>query len=322
LGYKARHLRPRRRFSQSLPSSRTARAPRPCRLAAVAAVAASLLSGVARADETQLDIPKLQTPPAKLRPSLGYWSVGKPRWFLSTKSDLGTFYAKPYLSGGYGLPHWIWAGLDLNAISTLEFGQVYGGVRASSPLLDLAFGVRDTFSYQKPFLLPRASFHDEDVLSGPGAKARYWAWEAEAVGIVPLPYSALLIDYIAVKTLDVPDNRFVYDESYRAVVGKPFFQVLRFAAVARLLRESALKVGVLTELLLSTGRSEGVFRMGPAAALQLTDHLEALCTLSLAVSSPDSLGLALGAYGLAGVRYRWATGEPDPKFPWQGPYIP
>jgi hypothetical protein len=288
----------------------------------IAVVWASLSPRIARADEEQVDIPTLPIPPAKIRPSLGYWSQGSPRWFLSTKSDLGTFYAKPYLSGGYGLPHWIWAGADLNAISTLEFGQVYGGVRASSPLLDLAFGVRDTFSYQKPFLLPRASFHDEDVLSGPGPKARYWAWEAEAVGIVPLPYSALLVDYIVVKTLDVPDNRFVYDESYRAVVGKPLFQVLRFAAVARFLRESALKVGVLTEFLFDTGRPQGVVRVGPAAALQLTDHLEALCTLSLAASSPDSLGLALGAYGLAGVRYRWATGEPDPKFPWQGPYIP
>jgi hypothetical protein len=326
LGYKARHLRPRRRFSQSLPSSRAARTPRRRRLGgaalAIAALWAALSSGVARADETQLDIPKLLIPPAKVRPSLGYWSVGKPRWFLSTKSDLGTFYAKPYLSGGYGLPHWIWVGADVNAISTLEFGQVYGGIRASSPLLDLSFGYRDTFAYQKPFLLPRASFHDEDVLSGPGAKARYWAWEAEAVGIVPLPYSAVLVDYIVAKTLDVPGNRFIYDESYRAVMGKPLFQVLRFAAVARLLHESALKVGVLTEYLFDTGRPKPVVRVGPAAALQLTDHLEALCTLSLAVSSPDQLGLALGAYGLAGVRYRWATGEPDPKFPWQGPWIP
>ncbi len=326
LGYKARQLRPRRRFSQSLPSSRAARTPPRRRLGAAAlAIAAAwsvLSTAVARADETQLDIPKLQISPSKIRPSLGYWSVGKPRWFLSTKSDLGTFYAKPYLSGGYGLPHWIWVGADLNAISTLEFGQVYGGVRASSPLLDLAFGVRDTFSYEKPFLPPRPSFRDEDVLTGPGAKARYWAWEAEAVGIVPLPYSAILVDYIAVKTLDVPGDRFVYDESYRLVIGKPLFQVLRVAAVARFLRESALKVGVLTEYLFDTGRAHAVVRAGPAAALQLTDHLEALCTLSVAVWSPDQLGLALGAYGLAGVRYRWATGEPDPKFPWQGPWIP
>jgi hypothetical protein len=62
--------------------------------------------------------------------------------------------------------------------------------------------------------------------------------------------------------------------------------------------------------------------MGPAFALQLTDHLELLGTLSVAVASPDTLGLALGAYGLGGVRYRWATGEPDPKLPWAGAMIP
>jgi hypothetical protein len=296
----------------------------PRSLAAVAFIFAAFAPLCARAEGSDgtVGIERVEAPPAKVRPENGYYSDGEPRWFLSSKSDLGTFYAKPYFSGGYGLPHWIWAGLDVNAISTLEFGQVYGGVRASTPLLDLAFGARDTFSYGKPFLVPQGSYRDEDVLGGPGAKARYWAWEAEAVGIIPLPYSAILVDYIAVKTLDVPANRFVYDESYRAVVGKPFFQVIRVAAVARFLRESALKVGILTETLFSTGRDKSVFRMGPAAALQLTDHLEALATLSVAVSSPDSLGLALGAYGIAGVRYRWATGEPSPKLPWQGPMVP
>jgi hypothetical protein len=74
----------------------------------------------------------------------------------------------------------------LNAISTLEFGQGYGGVRASSPIFDLAFGVRDTFSYGKTNLVPRPRFRAED-LTGPGAKARYWAWEAEAVASAPEP---------------------------------------------------------------------------------------------------------------------------------------
>jgi hypothetical protein len=284
--------------------------------------AAFLFAARTFAAEGTVEIGPTQGPPKEPRPENGYWSAGKARWFLSSKSDLGTFYAKPYFSGGYGMPHWFWAGADVNAISTLEFGQVYGGLRASSPLLDIAFGVRDTFAYQKHFMLPSPSFRDEDVLGGPAAKARYWAWEAEAVGIIPLPYAAILVDYIAVRTLDVPAGRYVYDESYRAIVANPFFQVVRVAAVARFLRESALKVGVLGELVTSTGRSKPVFRVGPAAALQLTDHLEALCTLSVAVSSPDKLGLALGAYGLAGLRYRWATGEPAPKLPWQGAIIP
>ena len=63
-------------------------------------------------------------------------------------------------------------------------------------------------------------------------------------------------------------------------------------------------------------------RVGPAGSLTLTDYLEALGTLTLAVSSPDTLGLALGAYGVAGLRYRWATGEPEVKVPWRGSLIP
>ena len=260
-------------------------------------------------------------PPVEVRLANGYWSEGKPRWFVSTKSDLGGIYIKPYFSFGYGLPHWIWAGVDVNATSTIEFGQVYGGLRASLPVFDLAFGVRDAYSYWKNFLDPQATFASND-LGGPGKNARYWAWEAEAVGVIPLPHSAILLNYIAVGLPDLPRDKYIYEETYRAIVADRFFQVFRVAALARLLREDALKVGVLTELLTSTGRGQNVFRMGPAAALQLTDHIEALGTLSVVVSSPDRLGLALGAFGLGGLRYRWATGERAPKFPWQGPMIP
>jgi hypothetical protein len=229
---------------------------------------------------------------------------------------------KPYFSAGYGMPHWIWVGVDLNAILTLEMFQPYAGVRATSPILDLAFGVRDTWSFNRPFLTPAATYSYRDVQDAPGPKARYWAWEAEGVAIAPLPYSALVVDFIAIKLLDKPTSQYLYEESYRAVVADNLYAVIRIAAVARLLREDALKIGVLGEHVFETGRHKPVYRIGPAAALQLTDHLEALGTLTLAVSSPDSLGVSLGSYGIAGLRYRWATGEPNPKFPWQEPLIP
>jgi len=111
------------------------------------------------------------------RPDYGYWSVGEPRWFVSSKSELGLVYAKPYLSTGYGVPHWIWTGIDVNAISTIEMFQAYAGVRAASPIFDLAFGVRDTWSFDKPFLTPAARFDRASVLDAPGDKARYWAWK-------------------------------------------------------------------------------------------------------------------------------------------------
>ena len=281
----------------------------------LALITAFAAEGAARAEPADAE-------PREERPEFGYWSQGRPRWFVSTKSDLGTPYVKPYFSAGYGMPHWIWAGVDVNAISTLEFLQGYAGVRASTPILDVAFGVRDTLSFGKPFLAPAPTFTRDDVLEASGPKARYWAWEAEIVAVAPLPHAALVADFIAVRTLDVPDQAYVYEESYRAVVAKPLFAVLRVAAVARVLREDALKIGVLTEYVFGTGRDKNVIRAGPAAVLQLTDHLQALGTLTLAVSSPDNLGLALGAYGVAGLRYQWATGEAEPKAPWAGLFIP
>jgi hypothetical protein len=235
---------------------------------------------------------------------------------------VGTPYLRPYFSAGYGLPHWIWAGVDLNAISTGEFFQSYAGLRAATPVFDLAFGVRDTWSYGKPLLAPAAHYSRADVLDAPGHPARYLAWEAEAVAIAPLPYSALVADLVIVRTLDVPAGFAVYDESYRAVVRDKLFLTLRTAAVARFLHEQCLKVGVLTEYVFDTGRSAGVVRVGPVLALQLTDHLELNAALSVAVSSPDRLGLALGAFGIAGLRYRWATGDRSPQLPWSGPLIP
>jgi hypothetical protein len=256
------------------------------------------------------------------RPANGYWSVGKPRLFFTSRSELGAPFVKPYLSAGYGLPHWIWTGIDVNSIVTMDFYQAYVGVRAASPILDLAFGYRDTWAFGRPFLEPANHFNRQQVNDAPGPKARYWAWEAEAVGIVPLPHAAIVGDFIVIKTLDVPTGQYVYDESYRAVIANSLFYVLRVAAVARFMNENAFKLGLLTEYVFGAGRGKPVVRVGPAGSLLLTDHLELNATLTLAVSGPDNLGLALGAYGVLGLRYRWATGERDPKLPWQGELIP
>jgi hypothetical protein len=263
-----------------------------------------------------------QEPGSPGRPENGYWSVGEPRWFVSAKPELGTPYAKPYVSFGYGIPHWLWTGIDFNGIVTMDMAQAYGGVRASSPILDLAFGVRDTWSFQRRFLMPARSYGADDLERGPGARSRYWAWEAEAVAIVPLPLSALVFNFIAIRTLDVPKNMFVYEESYRAVIADPLYFTMRVAAVTRLLREGSLRAGVLGEWVFGTNRERSVLRVGPALSVQLTDHLEANAVLSLAVASPDHLGLATSAYGVAGLRYRWASGERRPELPWKGEFIP
>jgi hypothetical protein len=266
--------------------------------------------------------PKDKDTDPNFRPENGYWSVGVPRFFLSTKSELGAPYGKPYFSVGYGLPHWMWAGVDANSILTTSMAQVYAGVRASSPVFDVAFGARDTWSFDKPFLTPAESYTRDDVLDRDGKRERSLALEFEAVATVPLPHAAIVGDFVMVDTLDLPKDKYIYDESYRLVTKKPFFCVMRVAAVARFLHENALKVGVLGEYGFNTGRDSGVFRLGPIGMLQVTDHLQIAAGVTLMVTSPDHLGLALGAYGVFGFRYQWATGERRPEWPWQGKIIP
>jgi hypothetical protein len=256
------------------------------------------------------------------RPENGYWSVGVPRWFLATKSELGAPYVKPYFSVGYGLPNWIWGGVDVNAILTTSMAQVYSGVRASTPVFDVAFGARNTWSFDKPLLSPARSFDRATVLDPSGPREQTLALEFEAQGIIPLPHAAIVGDFVMVDTLNLPHDKYLYDESYRLVTRKPFFCVARLAALARFLPENALKVGVLSEYGFNTGRDSGVFRLGPIGVVQVTDHIQVAAGVTLMVSSPDHLGLMLGAYGVAGIRYQWATGERRADLPWQGGMIP
>lgn len=289
--------------------------------ALVISLAACVWPAAASAQSEKLVLVPPWSDDSLYRPRNGYWSEGEARWFVATRSELGPPYLKPYVSVGYGLPHWFWTGIDVNAILTPDMLQAYFGVRGASPLLDLAVGIRDTWAFSRPFLPLQASYSHDDVSDAPGAKARYWAWEAEGVAVLPLPYSALGADFIAVRTIDVPAEHALYDESYRVIVNHPLFFDLRAGAVARLLREGALKFGVVSEYLFDTGRSSTV-RVGGAVILQLTDHLEASGTITVPVRSPDRLGLLLGSYAAAGIRYRTATGEKKPEPPWGGRMIP
>lgn len=257
------------------------------------------------------------------RPENGYWAEGVPRWFVSQRTEVGVPYTKPYFSAGYGLPFWMWTGIDVNAILTTTVLEVYAGARIiSTPVFDVAFGYRDNWSFDKPFLNPKESFTYDDVFKQGGKLARYQALEGEAVAVLPLPHSALAADFVMVDVLDKPAGQYLYEESYRLITKDPLFFVLRGAALARLFHEESVKVGVLTEWGFGTGRGSDVLRIGPIMMLQITDHLSLNAGFTLKVVSPDHLGLSLGAYGVAGFRYTWATGERRPEFPWHEEVIP
>ena len=70
---------------------------------------------------------------------------------------------------GYGLPHWIWTGIDVNAIITTSVLEVYGG-RAHHLHAGVRrrVRIRDNWSFDKPFLNPKSSYTYDDVFNQAG----------------------------------------------------------------------------------------------------------------------------------------------------------
>jgi hypothetical protein len=56
------------------------------------------------------------------------WSEGRPRWFVSTKSDVGFAYLRPRVATGYGQPHYFWGGAEANPILSSTSTGGYAGL--------------------------------------------------------------------------------------------------------------------------------------------------------------------------------------------------
>jgi hypothetical protein len=245
---------------------------------------------------------------------LSYWEPGDARPFVSTRVDASVNFAKGLVAVGYGKPHWMWIGAEGFALSTTEFGGFYGGVRASTPILDIAYGVRDNFSYFHGYLDP-ADHHTSDEVRAQSTKhQRYLATELEISGLVPLLGGYALWALNADKILDGPANVHIYEESMR-VVARTWLIGTRLGYVYPIGPGGVIKAGVVGEYVILPERPGNVVRLGPAVVVTITEHLELLGILSVPVSSPDSLGVVVGSWGVGSLRYKWATGEKHPQFP-------
>jgi len=107
----------------------------------------------------------------------------------------------------------------------------------------------------------------------------------------------------------------LFEESARAVIAPPWVFLARLGYVGNLGRDDFLKVGVLGELISVPERKMLTWRLGPIATARISDHFDALLALTMVVAGRDTLGPTLGAFGIAGIRYKWASGEATPSFP-------
>ncbi len=281
-------------------------------------VLATMAASRAHADPepTVLPVEGARTDLADPNLEISPWAAGKPRLFASSRIDAGVGYGKVQVAAGYGLPHWAWVGVEAYPISTFEFAGVYAGLRGSLPFLDLAIGVRDSASYRRGFLQASPHHTHDELDQRQGDRAHYVDYEATLSGALPAPGGFAVWEASLFIVDGAPAGVHLYEESMRAIMQPPKIAFARLGYVLGLGPRDAVKIGALGEAVFLPGRDTGpVYRIGPALQIVLTDHLEALGLLTMAVKSPDELGFFLSAYGILGLRWKWATGETKPGFP-------
>jgi hypothetical protein len=252
--------------------------------------------------------------PKKPEDRLSYWAEGEARPFVSSRIDAGFGYVKAQVAAGYGKPYWMWIGVEAFPITTYEFAAFYAGFRAYLPFVDLALGIRDNYSYKFGYLEQREHHDSAEVKAAPG-NARYLAWEACLSGGLPAPLGYVLWEGTVDIVTDAPPNVHLYEESIRAIMQPPKIVMARLGYLLAFGRNDFLKIGVLGESIFLPGRDATVLRIGPVGNINITDHLEALGVVTVAVKSPDTLDTVLGGWAILGLRYKWASGDKLPRFP-------
>jgi hypothetical protein len=111
--------------------------------------------------------------------------------------------------------------------------------------------------------------------------------------------------------LDAPDGQAVFSEFFRYTAHEPRVFLCHTAWWWRFLEDSLL-VGPAADLAVTPGR-DPVVRVGGAVLLALGPHLSIDVIGTLPVTSPDpQLGALFQAWGIAVLRWKWATGDPRP----------
>jgi len=209
-----------------------------------------------------------------------YWQEGEPRLFAAARIEAG-LYLKPQVAVGYGLPYWMNATVEAYGISTASFGAGYAGIRGSLPFFDLRVGGRYTYSYYRSFLPIKNHYEASDVSDPQGPLARYASLETELYGTVPVLGGYVFPIITAYAIINAPGDRYLFDESLRGILKPPHIIGFRLGYVKGFGKEDFIKVGALSELVWLSGREASIVRVGPAALVTLTDHLDAQGTLTL-----------------------------------------
>lgn len=234
------------------------------------------------------------------------WQSEKQSLYASSASDAGIVYARPQLTLGYGAPFWQFTGFDGYLLSTNGFAAAYAGWRASLPFLDVQFGRRWNYPFNRRYLPRKESYGPRDLdLNGSDERSTYAVTEGELTLLAPVLHGAVFVEAHPM-WFSAPKDKYVFEEVMRVVIVPPFAMRTRLGYVLGIGKRQDYKVGAMVEYLVAPGRPSNTIRVGPLALLSFTKNFEGLFTTTMVVSGPDELGPYVGTYGFAGVRYRWA----------------
>lgn len=247
---------------------------------------------------------------ADAAPAGNPWRQGQVRPFLSTRVDIGFIFLKPRVSVGYGRPHDVWIGLDVNPLISFEGIGAWGGLRGTLGWLDLRLGARYQYTFSRSFLAPKGSYNKDDIEDRAGPSSSYLSLEAELTTSFPLGPGSLSSELAITYITGVEPGFNVYEETIKVVAAPPWIWRGRLSYLFPLDREKVFKVGLTAEIVGVPGREVYTLRGGLLASVRLMRSLEARLTFMPVWHSEDDLGSAGSDLLLVGVRHRWATGVP------------
>jgi hypothetical protein len=238
------------------------------------------------------------------------WEAGEPRLFVAGRVEAG-LHARALLQGGFGKPHWAWAGAQGAAFVTAHTSGVEGAVRAALPFLDLQVALRRTRSFDRPLLAP-AERHAEAELAG--GNARLTVVDADLSGVVPAPggLAAWELEWVRPTGLDAGAHAF--EETWQVAIGPRGAGALRLGFLAGPFHGRA-RLGPFGEVVRLLGRDGTVTRAGGALLVALGRHLSLAAMGLVPVSGPDRFATFTATYGTVALRYAFASGDPAPGFP-------
>jgi hypothetical protein len=244
-----------------------------------------------------------------------YWGAGPVRGFAAGAFDTAGIGMRTELDLGYGRPHHQWAGVEIASGLSLKGMSFMAYARAQAPWGNVRFGPRfHTGLNQK--LIPEVEQVTRPLLDvNEGLRSKYVSLDGEVNLNIPLPVGTLGILANAYGLFGVPEGYLVFEDALRAVVEPKFVGRGRLSYLAGIGKPATLRVGGLVEVIFNPGRDAVTVRTGPAVAVALTHHLEAVGVAAFSVFGPDDIGLAGADLGQIGFRYRWASGDLWPEFP-------